>query len=148
MKKEYLEGVLGALKEVSALRWIDADEGQLDFYTDERPPVAFPCCLADVGMPESRPLSAMGAVPARCKLRAVLLVAFNDCASLGTAVPTCVRDVALRRFDVLEAVRRALDGRWFDRFQQPWTRVSCMPRRREDGIKLYEMVFEATVIEN
>lgn len=41
MKKEYLIDLLELLEaEVPELRWIDADEGQLDYYTDERPPVA------------------------------------------------------------------------------------------------------------
>ena len=148
MNKEYLKDVLDTLEhEVPALRWIDANEGQLDFYTDERPPVAFPCCLVDLAMPDVRRLSAMGTTPSRCTLRATLQVAFNDCASLNARTPARVRDVAFRRFDMLEDIRRALDGRWFDHFQQPWTRVSSTPRRREDGLKLYEMTFEATVIE-
>ena len=84
MKKEYLKDVLDTLEhEVPALRWIDANEGQLDFYTDERPPVAFPCCLVDLAMPDVRRLSAMGTTPSRCTLRATLQVAFNDCASLN-----------------------------------------------------------------
>ena len=54
MKREYLNQVIETLKEeVPALRWIDADEGQLDFYTDDRPPVAFPCCLVELSMTDA-----------------------------------------------------------------------------------------------
>lgn len=36
MKKEYLINLFELLEtEVPELRWIDADEGQLDYYTDE-----------------------------------------------------------------------------------------------------------------
>ena len=52
------------------------------------------------------------------------------------------------RVGTLEEVRRALDGRWFEGALQPWTRTSCMPRKRDDGLKLYEMVFEAGIIED
>ena len=148
MKKKYLSDLLDLLKnEVPELRWTDADEGQLDFYTDDRPPVAWPCCLVELSMPDTRDLSAMGGVPQRCTLRAVLTVAFNDCASLNTRTPKHVRDTALRRFDLLEKIRQAVHGRWFDYFQQPYMRRSCVPQKREDGLKVYEMVFEAAVID-
>lgn len=148
MKKEYLSDLLDLLKnEVPELRWTDADEGQLDFYTDDRPPVAWPCCLVELSMPDTRDLSAMGGVPQRCTLRAVLTVAFNDCASLNTRTPKHVRETALKRFDLLEKIRQAVHGRWFDNFQQPYMRRSCVPQKREDGLKVYEMVFEAAVID-
>lgn len=103
MKKEYLSDLLELLEtEVPELRWIDADEGQLDYYTDERPPVAWPCCLVELSMPDTRDLSSMGTVPQRCTLRTVLTIAFNDCASLNTHTPGSVRETALKRFDLLE----------------------------------------------
>ncbi|HJC94112.1 MAG TPA: hypothetical protein H9752_07940 [Candidatus Phocaeicola excrementigallinarum] len=149
MRKEYLSQMLDTLqKEVPSLRWIDADEGQLDFYTDDRPPVAFPCCLVDFAMPEARNLSVMGTVAQRCTLRAVLQVAFHDNASLNTKTPKPVRETAMKRFDVLESITAALNGRFFDGFMQPYTRVSCMPRKRDDGLKMYELVFEAAVVES
>ena len=148
MKKEYLIDLLELLEaEVTELRWIDADEGQLDYYTDERPPVAWPCCLIDISMPDTRDLTSMGIVPQRCPLRAVLTIAFNDCASLNTRTPESVREMALKRFDLLEKIKQIIHGKWFEHFQQPYMRRSCVPLKREDGLKVYEMVFEAAVIE-
>lgn len=148
MKKEYMSDLLELLEtEVPELRWIDADEGQLDYYTDERPPVAWPCCLVEFSMPDTRDLSSMGTVPQRCTLRAVLTIAFNDCASLNTRTPKSVRDTALKRFDLLEKIKQTIHGRWLDHFQQPYMRRSCVPLKREDGLKVYEMTFEAAVIE-
>lgn len=147
MKKEYLNDVLEALKEAKDLRWIDADEGQLDFYTRERPPVAWPCCLVDLSMPDARSLTAAAPDPQRCTLRATLRIAFNDCASLNMATPTPVRLTAMKRYDVLQEVKDCLHGKWFSGFQQPYTRISCTPEPREDGIKVFQMVFEAVVLE-
>lgn len=148
MKREYLNQVIETLKEeVPALRWIDADEGQLDFYTDDRPPVAFPCCLVELSMPDTNTLSANHPVTQRCTLRAVLQVAFDDCASLNTRTPKPVRETAMRRFDLLEDIKKALNGRWFDRFVRPYIHTGCLPRKREDGLKMYEMSFEAVVLE-
>ena len=51
MKKEIMKAVMDRIRqEIPALRWIDADEGQLDFQ-DSRPPVAFPCCLIELYYP-------------------------------------------------------------------------------------------------
>lgn len=147
MKQEYLEDVLAALAEVKSLRWVDAQEGQLDYYTEDRPPVAWPCCLVEVAVTAARNLSAMAVGPQRCTLTCTLQIAFNDCASLNSRTPGQVRDVALRRFDVLQEVKDALHGRWFDHFQQPYSRTSCVPERREDGLKVYRMTFEAAVVD-
>ncbi len=50
MNKEIFIAVCDRLKtEVPQLRWIDAEEGQLN--TGERPAVAFPCCLIDISYP-------------------------------------------------------------------------------------------------
>ena len=44
MDKEFFIAICDHLeKEVPELRWIDAEEGQLN--NGERPAVAFPCCL-------------------------------------------------------------------------------------------------------
>ncbi|WP_288731650.1 hypothetical protein [uncultured Phocaeicola sp.] len=148
MKEEYLSDLLDLLNaEVPELRWTDADEGQLDFYTDERPPVAWPCCLVELSMPDTRDLSSMGDAPQRCTLRAVLTVAFNDCAGLNTRTPKSVREVALKRFDLLEKIKKTVHGKWFNNFQQPYLRRSCVPQKREDGLKVYEMTFDAAVID-
>ena len=147
MKRQYLEDVLTLLKDnVKELRWIDADEGQLDFY-DERPPVAFPCCLVDVSMPQCEMKSITMPVMQKCLLRVTLTVAFDDCASLNCRTPQTVREVAYRRLDLLQHIHQALQGRWQDKFLQCYSRRSCTPRRRQDGLKTYEVVYDALVIE-
>ena len=58
MKKEILKTVMERIREkVPELRWVDADEGQLDFQ-DSRPPVAFPCCLVELSYPGAENMSA------------------------------------------------------------------------------------------
>ena len=49
MYKEIFTAVCDRLeKEVPALRWIDAEMGQLSSRGDTRPPVAFPCVLVEI----------------------------------------------------------------------------------------------------
>lgn len=147
MNRNYLEGLLTRLsQEVPELKWIDADEGQLDFY-DVRPPVAFPCCLVDMSIPESNDLSANNPKIQNCRIRATLTVAFDDCASLNTKTPLPVRETAMKRMDLLQAVHDVLQGWWNDRFQKPYSRRSCKPEKRNDGLKVYEVVYEATALD-
>ena len=42
---------------VPEVRWIDADEGQLNV-SGQRPPVAFPCVLIDMSYPQTEGMSA------------------------------------------------------------------------------------------
>lgn len=52
----------------------------------------------------------MGTVPQRCTLRAVLTIAFNDCASLNIHTPKSVRETALKRFELLEKIKQSVHG--------------------------------------
>ena len=146
MKREYLNEVFGLLDKVSDIKWTDADEGQLDYYTQERPPVGFPCCLVELSMPDTKILSSMSPVQ-RSQLRLTLTIAFHDCATLNTKAPKMVRETAMKRYDILEKIKAAVNGQWFEGFQQPWLRRSCIPVKREDGLKVFEMIFEAAVID-
>ena len=56
MEKQIFTAVADRLKGVTAIRWIDADEGQLQ--ASERPPVAFPCCLIEMAYTSCTQLSA------------------------------------------------------------------------------------------
>lgn len=77
MNKELFIAVMDRLKEqVPALRWIDAETGQLN--VSPRPPVAFPCCLVDMRYVRCRSLTA-GAQ--RIDAQVSLHVAFQACGS-------------------------------------------------------------------
>ena len=55
---------------VSQIKWVDADEGQLNVAC--RPPVAFPACLVDISYPQCESLSGgVQRIRARVELRVV-----------------------------------------------------------------------------
>lgn len=79
MKKEILKTVMERIREkVPELRWVDADEGQLDFQ-DSRPPVAFPCCLVELSYPGAENMSAASSGMQRVQVSLELKIGFNDC---------------------------------------------------------------------
>lgn len=110
MKKEILKTVMKRIREkVPELRWVDADEGQLDFQ-DSRPPVAFPCCLVELSYPGAENMSAAHPGMQRVQVSLELKIGFNDCASFNVNKPLQVQETAFARLDMVEALHRAVQG--------------------------------------
>lgn len=122
---------------VSQIKWVDADEGQLNVAC--RPPVAFPACLVDISYPQCESLS--GGVQ-RIRARVELRVVFAIQGSTNAAAPAAVRERSLARFDVLEALHKALQ--WWNGggLFNPLKRISSTPERRTDDLKVYRVVYE------
>ncbi|MFR6417237.1 MAG: hypothetical protein ACLUOK_05715 [Parabacteroides distasonis] len=126
MNKEIFIAVCDRLKtEVPQLRWIDAEEGQLN--TGERPAVAFPCCLIDISYPSCE--THMGG---RQKIKAQIQVrvAFQSGGSTNAAAPKLVREHALRCMDTLDKIHEALQ--WWNRGTFS-TRCAASGVRRKRG---------------
>ena len=106
---------------VSQIKWVDADEGQLNVAC---PPVAFPACLVDISYPQCESLS--GGVQ-RIRARVELRVVFAIQGSTNAAAPAAVRERSLARFDVLEALHKALQ--WWNGggLFNPLKRISSTP---------------------
>ena len=122
---------------VSQIKRVDADEGQLNVAC--RPPVAFPACLVDISYPQCESLS--GGVQ-RIRARVELRVVFAIQGSTNAAAPAAVRERSLARFDVLEALHKALQ--WWNGggLFNPLKRISSTPERRADDLKVYRVVYE------
>lgn len=147
MKKQYLIDVLSRLeKEVPTLRWIDADEGQLNF-TDARPPVAFPACLIEITLPGCENMAGNVPVVQKVELQINLRVAFNDCASFNTKSPVKVREKAGERYDILQDIHNALQGWRMNSAMKGFSRKSVHPEKRPDGLKVFNCVYTTTLID-
>lgn len=147
MKKELLKSALDRIaQEVPELRWIDTDEGQLDF-ADSRPPVAFPCCLADLTLPDCDNMANNGPLIQIIRVRLTLKVAFNDCASFNTKTPVSVREKAFSRLDVLQSIHKALQAWRTENCMKSFRRLSVTTQPRPDGLKAYACIYEATYID-
>ena len=127
---------------VSQIKWVDADEGQLNVAC--RPPVAFPACLVDISYPQCESLS--GGVQ-RIRARVELRVVFAIQGSTNAAAPAAVRERSLARFDVLEALHKALQ--WWNGggLFNPLKRISSTPERRADDLKVYRVTYETVFID-
>ncbi len=148
MKKEILKTVMKRIREkVPELRWVDADEGQLDFQ-DSRPPVAFPCCLVELSYPGAENMSAAHPGMQRVQVSLELKIGFNDCASFNVNKPLQVQETAFARLDMVEALHRAVQGFKMENCAKSFRRARCRPQKRPDGLKVYEVVYTADFIDN
>lgn len=126
---------------VHDIRWIDADDGQLNTM---RPPVAFPCVLVDMTYPQCESLNAGSQ---RIRAQFTLRIAFQSCGATNSAAPEEVRSQALARLDTLEEIHKALNWWNYDRQISPLRRLRVTTERRQDGYKVYQMVYETQFIE-
>lgn len=136
MNQEVYTAIADRLKdEVSALRWIDMDTGQLDVQA-ERPAVAFPACLIDVNYPVCVDL---GQTIQNVDCQVVLRVAFNFTGQTSHVAPGRT-DALNSMFSVLAAIHAALQG-WGSEALTNFSRVSATAEKRRDGLKVYRLVY-------
>ena len=129
--------------QVPEVRWIDADEGQLNT-SNQRPPVAFPCVLIDMSYPQTE---AMSASAEKIRVQFSLRIAFEGYGQTSSAAPEPVRERALERLDILEKIHRTLQWWNCDRQINPLRRQRVTTERRQDGLKVYNMTYESAFID-
>lgn len=143
MEKELFIAVCDRLKEaVPELRWIDADEGQLN--VSERPPVAFPCCLVEMSYPQCENHTAG---TQRVRVQFALRVAFNCCAATNAAAPVAVREPSPATARYVAANSRSIAVVELRASDQSRARVRVTPERRSDGLKVYTAVYESAFMD-
>lgn len=129
--------------QVPEVRWIDADEGQLNT-SNQRPPVAFPCVLIDMSYPQTE---AMNATAEKIRVQFSLRIAFEGYGQTSSVAPEPVRERALERLDILEKIHRSLQWWNCDRQINPLRRQRVTTERRQDGLKVYNMTYESAFID-
>jgi hypothetical protein len=119
-------------QQVPALRYIDEDWGQLDYY-EGHPPVQFPCALIDCG---DIAVTQMGGRVMLDKISVVIRIADLRLSNTSNAAPQTQKTAAYQLFETLQQVICALHG-WTGSPDVYGQRV-----RRKDGIRMYEVTFE------
>jgi hypothetical protein len=134
--KIYL-GVQERLKEkVTALRFIDQDVGQLDFYND-RPPVAFPCVLIDIN---SGAFSNLGQGSQIYEGSLILRLAVPMWSSGSNLTPLDARKLAVQLYEIEQQIHEALHT-WSTTEWGIMTRLSATTERRDDPIRVRQLVY-------
>jgi len=123
------------------LKFIDFDEGQLDYY-NEHPPVAFPCALIDC---ISSDFEDLGLTTQQGVATIVITLADLKLTNSSAKAPQNQKDKALEIFDFKEEINKALHG-WIPFFKGKLIRKSYRKQKRDDGIKVWVITYTLALV--
>ncbi len=123
---------------VTDLRWIDIEAGQLEI-PEENYPVQFPCSLIDfVQMEASNELLGNQQLDMFIQVRLGLDL-YEDLHMVdGKDAPD--RGTALKRLNLITRIHKVLHGFETD-YSTPLVRTSITTERRDDGIKVFALIY-------
>lgn len=133
--------VLQPLLDSKAIRQIDLDYGQLEFY-EQRPALAFPAVLVEVEFPRTQSLSydkTIQLVNAVVTLRVVLDVVHET----SSITPVLSRSKALERFRINKDIYKLLQV-YEDGETGQFDRISQVQEKRDDGYKVTQTKYALT----
>ena len=143
--KTILQNILNKLSEVTELKYIDEDWGQLDYYSPNMP-VKFPCCLIDI---QSGQFTNMGqdlAKKPRQRQNGVfsLKLSLADLKLSNTSLlaPKNQKENAWKIYDIVERIHQKLHG--FSPLENcsKLLRLSFNRVMRDDGVQEYAIIYE------
>jgi len=123
---------------ISALKWIDEDFGQLNGPADKRPPLKFPCALIGIKINECKDLTDKSQ---QCKAEITIRLAFDTVMHTANSEETTAHQTAsLSPYDTIAAVYAALQGFETDNFES-LSRKTQFDEKRSGSIFVYQQVY-------
>lgn len=136
--------VLTRLKtEVPALKWIDQDYGQLEFY-ENRPNVDFPCCLIDI---DDGTFSNNGEFSQACDGILIIRLGLPSYSQTNSITPLPVIEKALEYYNLEHTVNKALHG-FQSQYFSTLTRLKADKEKRNDNLRVRVMRYALNYIDN
>lgn len=129
------------LSTVPTLKWIDMDFGQLD--SEQRPPVAFPCALVSIDLPD---INDLGNKVQKAKARINIKMAFDYAGETSIKTAPDYRTRALAYYGTVKDVYKKLHGARLES-TAPLKRITQMEYARPDRIKIVEMPFDTVFVD-
>lgn len=140
--KQLLNDILNRLKsDVTALKYVDEDWGQLDFYSPN-PPVQFPAAVVDcinVSYTNQGKLVQLGDVQVRLRIADVKLT------NTSGRAPTTQRSQAFAIYDLLETIHKKLHGWTGGDTYTSLIRQSLRRTVNQDGMRVHEIVYTCRI---
>ncbi len=133
MKTIYTAILAQLQQEVPELKWIDLELGQLD--TPERPPVAFPCALIEIGLQAKRNLT-----DTTQEGQANIGVRLTFDTPMQTAAHSKAREKSLQVYELINKVYKALQGFETEHFSA-LTRIRQQKEKSRHGLFQYRIDF-------
>lgn len=131
--------------EVTAIKWIDQDLGQLEFYTMGQPPVLFPAALIDFPDTQYSDLAENQQLGESVLEVRLAVAAYTPSAHVHSQQQ---KEKALEYYNVEHEVNKALHG-WCDsRYFSPLSRTGGQTERREDNIRVRTLRYKFALQDN
>ncbi|MBN8668757.1 MAG: hypothetical protein J0M30_14765 [Chitinophagales bacterium] len=133
------------LDNIPEIRWIDADQGQLEFFTSTRPPVVFPCALIDVQDITYRDMQDM---MQQAIGNFTIRIAIEPAATFSSTTPTQYKEKAITHFELAGKVAKWLNNWRADGILTiDFTRKSLVTEKRDDPYRVLLLTFECRWID-
>ena len=143
--QDIIQAIQNKVAEVTALKYVDEDWGQLDDYSPA-PPAQFPCALIDIASlifeNTGRDNSATPINRQTAEGTITITIANLKLSNTSKRAPQGQKDNAWSVFGILEDVHKKVHG-W-----KPTANTGALMRkshkrvRRDDGIQEYQIVYE------
>lgn len=143
--KNILQAIQNRLSEVTELKYIDEDWGQLDYYSQNMP-VQWPCCLIDLNSLDynNTGVDRFQTVRVRQMAKASVKITLANLKLSNTSfqAPQLQKDNAWLIWDLAQKVHEKLHG-W-----NPEEKCSYLIRKnlqrnlREDGVQEYQILYD------
>ncbi len=132
------------LDKVAALKYINEDWGQLDYFNPNQP-VKWPCVLIDL---DQAPWSNQGSLVQIGLVSISIRVADMKLSNTNVKAPSGQLAKADGIWDLMISIHQALHGWTGDSMNGPLTRTLTRKVNRDDGIREFEMIFSVQVIDD
>lgn len=146
--KTILQNLQIRLNEVSELKYIDEDWGQLDYYS-AHPPVQYPLVLLDIAQTNYSNLgvSREHSSNNRQMANATLTVTIANLKLTNSSIkaPTPQKEQAWFIYELIEKIHERLHGYAPDDTCSKLIRNSLRRIKRDDGIQEYELLYNLTI---
>ncbi|MDO9554541.1 hypothetical protein [Rhodonellum sp.] len=138
---ELFLGITDMIGEVTDIKWIDMDFGQMD--SDQRPPVGYPCALISIDFPQ---ISDLGNNVQKPKVLINVKLCFDYQGETSVKAPPNTRIRALSYYPIVKSVYKKLQGQRIG--TSPMKRTSQIESARPDRIKILQMTFETVFVDD
>ena len=143
--KQILINIQNRLAEISELRYIDEDWGQIDYYSPNMP-VKWPCCLIDIQSGQFSNISKDATKRPKDRQNGLFSVKITlanmKLTNTSYLAPQTQKDNAWAIFDLVEKIHEKLHGFSPDNNCEKMLRSSFGRTQRDDGVQEYAVIYD------
>lgn len=144
--KAIIDSIKTKLAEVTALKFIDENTGQLDYYSPNFP-VKFPCALVDIGEAGFSNIGMDKTKKPINRQMGDIIIVFNvanlKLTNTSNAAPTSQKTQAHSIFDIMQAIHEIIQGFHPTQSCSGLIRIGQKRLIRDDGVQEYQIRYTA-----